>query len=59
MEESPITIGDKVCLSTENLVLPKGRLRKLMARFIRSYPVTEIHLRESRYNLDLPTELKA
>ena len=45
--------------STENLVLPKGRLRKLMPKSIGPYPVTESHPRESKYNLDLPDELKA
>jgi len=58
-EESPIAVGDKVYLSTENLALPKGRLRKLMPKFIGPYPVTESHPRESKYNLDLPDELKA
>ena len=43
-EESPIAVGDKMYLSTENLVLPKGRLRKLMPKFIGPYPVTKIHL---------------
>src|ERR1700685_981956 len=58
-EESPIAVGDKMYLSTENLVLPKGRSRKLMPKFIGPYPVTKIHLQESRYDLDLPAELKA
>ena len=47
-EESPIAVSDKVYLSTENLVLPKGRSRKLMPKFIGPYPMTEIYLRESR-----------
>ena len=46
-------------LSTENLTLPKGRSRKLMPKFIGPYPVTKIHSPESRYDLDLPAELKA
>jgi len=58
-EESPIAVSDKVYLSTENLTLPKGRSRKLMPKFVGPYPVTESHPRESKYNLDLPDELKA
>jgi len=58
-EEPPIAVGDKMYLSTENLALPKGRSRKLMPKFIGPYPVTKIHPRESRYDLDLPAELKA
>src|ERR1700691_570488 len=58
-EESPIAVGDKMYLSTENLALPKGRSRKLMPKFIGPYPVTKIHPRASRYDLDLPAELKA
>ena len=58
-EESPIAVGDKIYLSTENLALPKGRSRKLIPKLIGLYPVTKIHLQESRYDLDLPTALKA
>ena len=48
-----------ITVSTENLTLPKGRSRKLMPKFIRPYSMTESHLRESRYNLDLLAKLKA
>ena len=57
--ETPFAVGDKVYLSTENLELPKGRARKLMPKYIGPYEVTECHPSESRYNLELPTELKA
>jgi hypothetical protein len=57
--ESPIAIGDKVYLSTENLNLPKNRSRKLMPKYIGPYKVTNSHPEESRYTLELPDELKA
>ena len=50
---------DKVYLSTENLSLPKSRTRKLMPKFIGPYKVLDSHPGESRYTLDLPSELKA
>jgi hypothetical protein len=58
-EETPFEVRDKVYLSTKNLALPKGRLRKLMPKYIGPYPVTKSHPEESRYTLDLPSELKA
>jgi hypothetical protein len=57
--ELPYAVGDKAYLSTKNLNLPKGRLRKLMPKFIGPYKVTESHPNESKYTLDLPPELKA
>jgi hypothetical protein len=57
--ETPFAVGDKVYLSTENIALPKGRARKLMPKFIGPYKVTKSHPNESRYTLDLPSELKA
>ena len=57
--EMPFAGGDKVYLSTENLALPKGRARKLMPKYIGPYKVTKCYPTKSRYNLDLPTKLKA
>jgi hypothetical protein len=57
--ELPYAVRDKAYLSTENLNLPKGRLRKLMPKFIEPYKVTESRPNESKYTLDLPPELKA
>jgi len=57
--DAPFAVGDKVYLSTEELSLPKGRARKLMPKYIGPYEVTKSHPNESRYTLDLPSELKA
>jgi hypothetical protein len=57
--DTPFAIGDKVYLSTENLILPKGRSRKLMPKYIGPYAVTKSCPEELRYTLDLPPELKA
>jgi len=57
--ESPIVIGDKVYLSTENLNLPKNRSRKLMPKYIGPYKMMNSHPEESRYTLELPDKLKA
>jgi hypothetical protein len=55
----PLTKGDKVYLSTENLSLPKNRTRKLMPKYIGPYKVEAAYPEESRYTLELPSELKA
>lgn len=53
-EELPYKKGDKVFLSTENLTLPKSRARKLMPKYIGSYPITWASNEESRYTIQLP-----
>jgi hypothetical protein len=55
----PLSEGDKVYLSTENLSLPKGQTRKLMPKYIGPYKVMAAYPEESRYTLDLSPELKA
>jgi hypothetical protein len=49
---------DLVYLSTQNLTLPKGRARKLVAWYIGPYRVTEAHNKASTVTLELPEDLK-
>lgn len=53
----PISVGDLVYLSTENLALPKGRARKLTPRFIGPYRVLKSVPSTSTYTLELPEDL--
>ena len=50
--------NDMVYLSTKNLALPKGRVRKLMHRFIGPYKVLKAMNDTSNVMLELPPELK-
>ena len=56
-EEPVITTGSKVYLSTANLSLPKGRVRRLLPKYIGPYVVTKSDAHNSNYTLDLPPEL--
>ena len=49
--------GNRVHLSTKNLVLPKGRAKKLLPKFIGPYKVVEMHTAASTVTLELPPEL--
>ncbi|KAL7280521.1 hypothetical protein ACG7TL_005453 [Trametes sanguinea] len=57
--EPTFGIGDKVYLSTKNLLMPKGRARKLIPKYIGPYAITACFPDTSNYVLDLPPELKA
>lgn len=56
--DPPITVGNKVFLSTENITLPKGRATKLLPKYIGPYKVLEASP-ESTYKIKLPPELVA
>src|ERR1700726_3782433 len=58
-EEHPFREGELVYLSTENLNLPQGQVRKLMPKFIGPYPILVSRLELSTYELDLPDLLKS
>ena len=58
-EEPDYKIGDRVWLSTEYLAMPKGRVRKLMPKFIGPFVVTNVDKRTSNYQLELPDEMKS
>ena len=47
-----------VYLSTKNLMLPKGRARKLCPKWVGSYKVLEVYEETSNYTLELPGALK-
>ena len=51
--------GDHVYLSTQNLTLPKGRVRKLVPKYIRPYKVVKAHDEASTVTLELPVALVA
>lgn len=55
----PITEGELVYLSTDNLQLPRGRAKKLLPKFIGPYSVLKAFPRTSTYQLDLPDDLKS
>lgn len=57
-EDPPISIGDKVYLSTADLNIPKGRARKLVPKFIGPYEVLRVIAGKSAYELKLPPELE-
>ena len=51
--------GDHVYLSTHNLTLPKGRVRKLVPKYIGPYKVVKAHNEASTVTLKLPPALIA
>src|SRR6266481_10124144 len=51
--------GSLVYLSTKNLALPKGQVKKLLPKYIGPYKVVEVHMTASTVTLDLLPELKA
>lgn len=51
-------VGSQVYLSTANLSLPKGRVRKLLPKFIGPFKILEARDDNLTYKLDLPSELK-
>lgn len=51
--------GDLVYVSTENMNLPKGRVRKLLPKYIGPYKVLRARTETSHYAVDLPSELTA
>ena len=52
-------VGDHVYLSTQNLTLPKGRVRKLVPKYIGPYKVVKAHNKASTVTLELPPVLVA
>ena len=51
--------GNRACLSTKNLALPKGRAKKLLPKFIGPYKVSKAHTATSKVTLELLPELTA
>jgi len=56
-QEPTIKQGDLVYLSTKNLSLPKGRVSKLMPKYVGPYKVLQAYPKTSNYTLELPSEL--
>jgi len=56
-EEPLYSPGDRVWLSTENLTMPKGRVRKLMPKFIGPFTIQHADHTHSNYLLELPPEM--
>ena len=52
-------VGDHMYLSTQNLTLPKGRVRKLVPKYIGPYKVVKAHNEASTVMLELPLVLIA
>ena len=52
-------VGDHMYLSTQNLTLPKGRVRKLVPKYIGPYKVVKAHNEASTVTLKLPPALVA
>ena len=52
-------VGDHVYLSTQNLILPKGRARKLVPKYIGPYKAVKAHNEASTVTLELPPALVA
>ena len=52
-------VGDHVYLLTQNLTLPKGRVRKLVPKYIGPYKVVKAHNVASTVTLELPPALIA
>ena len=50
-------VGDKVWLSTKNLTMPKGRVKKLLPKFISPFQITQVDSKTSNYHLELPNEM--
>ena len=57
-ESPPYKIGDLVYLSTKNISFPKGRVRKLLPRFIGPFKVIAAHNDSSNVTLELPEDLR-
>ena len=51
--------GDHMYLSTQNLTLPKGRVRKLVPKYIGPYKAVKAHNEASTVTLKLPLALVA
>jgi hypothetical protein len=58
-EDPVFPIDGKVYISTKNLNLPKGRVRKLLPKFIGPYTILNRNPAKSTYTVDLPYELRA
>ena len=52
-------VGDHMYLLTQNLTLPKGRVRKLVPKYIGPYEVVKAHNKASTVTLKLPPVLVA
>ena len=52
-------VGDHMYLLTQNLTLPKGRVRKLVPKYIGPYKVVKAHKEASTVTLKLPPVLIA
>ena len=52
-------VGDHMYLLTQNLTLPKGRVRKLVPKYIGPYKVVKAHNEASTVTLKLPLALIA
>ena len=52
-------VGDHMYLSTQNLTLPKGRVRKLVPKYIGPFKVVKAHNEASTVTLELPLALIA
>ena len=52
-------VGDHMYLSTQNLTLPKGRVGKLVPKYIGPYKVVKAHNEASTVTLELPQALIA
>ena len=52
-----LKVGQQVCLSTENLNLPKAWAHKLMPKYIGPYEIISSDQDQSHYTLELPEEL--
>ena len=52
-------VGDHVYLLTQNLTPPKGRVRKLVPKYIGLYKVVKAHNEASTVMLELPPALIA
>ena len=52
-------VGDHVYLSTQNLTLPKGMVRKLVPKYMGCYKVVKAHNEASTVTLKLPQVLVA
>ena len=58
-EEPPYKVGEKVWLLTETLAMPKGRVKKLLPRFIGPFTITKADKCTSNYQLELPDEMRS
>ena len=56
-QEPTIKQGDLVYLVTKNLSLPKGRVSKLVPKYVGPYKVLQAYPETSNYTLELPSEL--